>query len=201
MPILYRQSHKILCLNYEKQQWSISIHVWVKYHPGSMVMVNEVTTANICQLSNNSDASVIKSLWLPYPGRAITPTRAVLPIASLFAKLQCFLVCFSAFAYCVTGLGSWCFDPSQPQRIISGQETNVDPSPIYSKQKSSNCKLFNTHIISLDTNIKQVHANIEHKFSKKQSIRHHLCWKKNNNKNNGRTRRYYRFLSYLSIPD
>ena len=41
-------------------------------------------------------------------------------------------------------LVSWCFEPSQPQRITSGLETNVNPSPSYSAQKLSN------HIILLN---------------------------------------------------
>ena len=34
------------------------------------------------------------------------------------------------------GVDKWCFEPSQPQRIISGLETNISPSPTYSAQKS-----------------------------------------------------------------
>ena len=37
--------------------------------------------------------------------------------------------------------GSWCFAPSQPQRITSGLETNVNPCPTYSAKKSWNPKI------------------------------------------------------------
>ena len=43
--------------------------------------------------------------------------------------------------YCIShpnaGLVSWCFEPSQPQRITSGLNTNFTPSPNYSFHKSS----------------------------------------------------------------
>ena len=35
-------------------------------------------------------------------------------------------------------LVSWCFEPSQPQRTISGLKTNFNLSPTYSAHKSSN---------------------------------------------------------------
>ena len=37
----------------------------------------------------------------------------------------------------VSQLVSWCFEPSQPQRITSGLNTNVTPSPSYSFYRSS----------------------------------------------------------------
>ena len=35
-------------------------------------------------------------------------------------------------------LVSWCFEPSQPQRSISGRKTNANPSPNYSARKPLN---------------------------------------------------------------
>ena len=52
-------------------------------------------------------------------------------------------------------LDSWCFEPSQPQRIISGLKTNFNLSPSYSAQKSSNHKFFKIYKISPDTNVYQ----------------------------------------------
>ena len=37
-----------------------------------------------------------------------------------------------------TKLVGSCFEPSQPQGIISGLETNINPSPTYSAQKPQN---------------------------------------------------------------
>ena len=43
---------------------------------------------------------------------------------------------FSFFvSACGIGLVSWCFEPSQPQRVNSGLETNIRPSPTYSTQR------------------------------------------------------------------
>ena len=38
-------------------------------------------------------------------------------------------------------LVSWCFAPSQPQRITSGLKTNVSPSPAHSVQKPQKRKI------------------------------------------------------------
>ena len=49
-------------------------------------------------------------------------------------------------------LVSWYFEPSQPQRIISGLKTNFRLSPIYSTHKSTNHKLSEIYKITPDTN-------------------------------------------------
>ena len=50
-------------------------------------------------------------------------------------------------------LVSWCFEPSQPQRITSRLKTMFNLSPIYSACKLSNHKLSKNHKISPDTNL------------------------------------------------
>ena len=45
-------------------------------------------------------------------------------------------------AHTVSYLVSWCFEPVQPQRIISGPKTNFSLSPSYSEHKSSNHKFY-----------------------------------------------------------
>ena len=62
-------------------------------------------------------------------------------------------------------LVSWCFEPSQPPRIISGLKTNFNLSPIYSAQKSPNHKFSKIYKISPDTNLyktKHTYAYIKH---------------------------------------
>ena len=46
-----------------------------------------------------------------------------------------------------------CFEPSQPQRIMSGLKTNFNLSPCYCACKSSNHKFSKTYKLSLDTNL------------------------------------------------
>ena len=48
-------------------------------------------------------------------------------------------------------LASWCFQPSPPQRILSGLKANFSLSPTYSAHKSSNEKLSKIYEISPDT--------------------------------------------------
>ena len=45
-------------------------------------------------------------------------------------------------------LVSWCFQPSQPQRVTSGMETDVHPSPTYCAKKLWNCKILQIHTVS-----------------------------------------------------
>ena len=53
-------------------------------------------------------------------------------------------------------LVSWCFEPSQPQRIISGLKTNFDLSPSYSIHESlSNESLFLTPQLSFKYNTRK----------------------------------------------
>ena len=63
---------------------------------------------------------------------------------------------------------SWCFEPSQPQRITSRLKPMFTLSPIYSALKSSNHKLSINHKISPDTNLhKTKHTQTSNtKFSK-----------------------------------
>ena len=77
--------------------------------------------------------------------------------------------CFdSSFADQLVG---WCFEPSQPQRIISGLETNFSLSPSYSAQRSSNLEILqNPQNFSRQKNYKKklhIYINIKHTFFKK----------------------------------
>ena len=52
----------------------------------------------------------------------------------------------------VSWLVHWCFDPCQPQRVTSGLETNVNPSPTYNAHESrETAKFFKSHKTSLHT--------------------------------------------------
>ena len=55
----------------------------------------------------------------------------------------------------VSWLFIWYFEPSQPQRIVSGLKTNFTLSPNYSAHKSSNLKFSRLYKISPDTNYTQ----------------------------------------------
>ena len=62
------------------------------------------------------------------------------------------------------GLVSWYFEPSWPQRIISGLKTNFSLSPSYSARKSSSHKFFQIYKVSPDTNLntrKHTYTNIK----------------------------------------
>ena len=62
-------------------------------------------------------------------------------------------------------LVTWYFEPSQPQKIISGLKTNFNLSPNYSTHKSANHK-FSKITKSILTQIytKHTYTNIKHKM-------------------------------------
>ena len=52
-------------------------------------------------------------------------------------------------SYSLKKLVCWCFEPSQPQRIISRLETNISLSPSYSAQRPQNHKILTFYYSSL----------------------------------------------------
>ena len=106
---------------------------------------------------------------------------------------------------------SWCFEPSQPQTIILGLETNVNLSLTYSAQK-----LWNRNIVQNPQNKsrhkhKAKHTNIKHKFPKEKLVRYHPChemlvswlvsWCSEPSQPPVTVDWYRGLLSYLSISD
>ena len=67
---------------------------------------------------------------------------------------------------------SWCFEPSQAQRIILGLKTNFSLSASYSAHKSTNHKFSKIDKISPDTNLfktKHTYTNIKQIFFRRMS--------------------------------
>ena len=63
---------------------------------------------------------------------------------------------------------SWCFEPSQPQRIILGLKTNLFPSPSF---HSTSHKTFHIKFITLFQNISHKHYSITlHIYGLKRSL-------------------------------
>ena len=60
------------------------------------------------------------------------------------------------------------FEPSQPQRIVSGLNTNFkfSLSPSDNAHKSSHHKFSKNHKISPNTNLHKIYTNIKHKMFK-----------------------------------
>ena len=105
---------------------------------------------------------------------ALRPTiNTLLAITSsslvVWPKLQALACSTASFSrvHQFSQLVTWCSEPSQPQRLTSGLETNVNPPPTCSAQKSWNRKILQNPQDLSRHKWKTKHTNTKHRFSKK----------------------------------
>ena len=91
-----------------------------------------------------------------------------------YTLLRGFVECKYAIVtvQCTSHLISWYFEPSQPEKIISGLKTNFNLFPNYSAHKSPNhkfCKIYKISPATYLKKIKHIHTNIKHNFVRRIS--------------------------------